>query len=280
MRIERLAGIERLEAVTGLLQRARRADPIAGLWEAADVQWWWRRTRRSDDLSLPVWFDDDGPAGAALLTDWDQHWQADALVAPGAIELEVVWDALLVATAAIDAPIEVLADDDDHDLVALLRRDGFAATDHGDGTTWMDAADRPALVAAPDGYRIVDRTERAGRPHPMAARNGEGVERRLRECSLYDPSLDLAVESVGGVPAGYALFWLDPVTGVGLLEPMRVEDEHQRRGLARALLTEGLDRLARGGAQRLKVSYAGDAGRDLYLGVGFVLTSTATTFRR
>jgi GNAT superfamily N-acetyltransferase len=61
---------------------------------------------------------------------------------------------------------------------------------------------------------------------------------------------------------------------------MRVEDDHQRRGLARALLTTGLDRLARRGARRLKVSFAGEAGRNLYLGAGFVLTSTATTFRR
>jgi hypothetical protein len=42
--------------------------------------------------------------------------------------------------------------------------------------------------------------------------------------------------------AGYALFWFDPVTRVGLLEPMRVEDGYQRRGLARMLLTNGLDR--------------------------------------
>ena len=64
-----------------------------------------------------------------------------------------------------------------------------------------------------------------------------------------------------------------------MLEPMRVEDEYQRRGLARAMLTAGLDRLASRGARRLKVNYATDAARSLYLGAGFRVTSTSTTYR-
>jgi predicted N-acetyltransferase YhbS len=107
----------------------------------------------------------------------------------------------------------------------------------------------------------------------MIARNGERVEPRLRQCSLYDPTLDLAVEDAAGIVAGYALFWFDHTTLVGLLEPMRVEDEYQRRGLARMLLTTGLDRLARKGARRLKVGFESDAARNLYLGAGFVQTS-------
>ena len=62
----------------------------------------------------------------------------------------------------------------------------------------------------------------------------------------------------------------DHTTQVGLLEPMRVEDEYQRRGLARVLLTTGLDRLARKGARRLKVGFETDAARNLYFGAGFV----------
>jgi hypothetical protein len=29
--------------------------------EAADVQWWWRRQRVTDGLTLSVWFDEVGP---------------------------------------------------------------------------------------------------------------------------------------------------------------------------------------------------------------------------
>src|SRR5438132_10648646 len=76
------------------------------------------------------------------------------------------------------------------------------------------------------------------------------------KCSLYDPALDVAVETADGEAAGYALFWFDPVTKVGLVEPMRVEHAYQRRGLARAMLTAGLDRLANRGATRVKVGYS------------------------
>jgi hypothetical protein len=46
------AGLGRLNATTTVLQRARLADPLGGMWEAADVQWWWRRPRATDELVL------------------------------------------------------------------------------------------------------------------------------------------------------------------------------------------------------------------------------------
>lgn len=53
--------------------------------------------------------------------------------------------------------------------------------------------------------------------------------------------------------AGYSLYGFDPVTKVGLVESVRVEDGYQRRGLARAMLTVGIDRLAMKGAHRVKL---------------------------
>ena len=55
---------------------------------------------------------------------------------------------------------------------------------------------------------------------------------------------------------------------------------YQRRGLARAMLTEGLDRLAKRGARRLKVGYATDVARGLYVGAGFRVTSTDRSYQR
>jgi hypothetical protein len=34
------------------------------MWEPADVQWWWRRSRATDELALSVWFDEVGPVAA------------------------------------------------------------------------------------------------------------------------------------------------------------------------------------------------------------------------
>ena len=99
MRRELLRGLTRLNATTTVLQRARRADPLGGMWEAADVQWWWRRPRVTDELALPVWFDETGPVAAAGLTAWEARWQADVFAVPATVEVDEVWAATLEAAA-------------------------------------------------------------------------------------------------------------------------------------------------------------------------------------
>lgn len=272
MRVELMQGLERLNATTTVLQRARLADPLGGMWEAADVQWWWRRPRATDDLALPVWFDEVGPVAAAGLTAWDDTWQVDVFAVPSIVDETAVWTATLGATAGHQwKALEVLVSEASP-LADLAIQSGFTMTDELSGTAWMHPDQRPP-VADVESFAIEDRVTRADRPHPMIARNGDHVERRLRQCSLYDPTLDLAVEDADGSVAGYALLWFDSTTLVGLLEPMRVEDAFQRRGLAGMLLSHGLNRLALKGASRIKVGFETDAARDLYLGAGFVQTS-------
>jgi predicted N-acetyltransferase YhbS len=278
----RASGLEYLALATELLRRARLTDPVAGLWEAADLQWWWRTPRRSDSIDQLFWIDDEGAVAGVVLTDWGRAWGCDPIVVRGAgVSLTQVWAR---AVETIDGlgleAVEVLARDDDVELLDLLANSGFVAGDEQSGTTWMDGVDRPAAAGLPEGFVLVDRAEGTIRPHPMRGRSGEGVAERLRQCSLYDPALDLAVETAAGEVAGYALFWFDPVTKVGLVEPMRVEDAFQRRGLARALLTAGLDRLAERGARRLKVGYATDVARRLYVGAGFDVISTDRLYSR
>jgi predicted N-acetyltransferase YhbS len=277
------SGLEYLALVTELLQRVRLADAEAGVWEAADLQWWWRMPRRSDAIDQLFWVDDEGPVAGVVLTDWDRAWGCDPIVVPGisTVQLATVWTR---AVEAIDAlgleSVEVLARDDDVELLGLLVGAAFVADDDRSGITWMDAQDRPDVAALPEGFVLVDRGRESPRPHPMGRRSGEAVEARLRQCSLYDPALDLAVKAPDGQTAGYALFWFDPVTEVGLVEPMRVEDAYQRRGLARSLLTAGLDRLAKRGARRLKVGYGTDVARRLYVGAGFRVTATSRSYVR
>jgi ribosomal protein S18 acetylase RimI-like enzyme len=278
----RASGLDYLALATVLLQRARLADAEAGVWEAADLQWWWRTPRRSDAIEQLFWIDDDGPVAGVVLTEWRRAWGCDPIVVPcvSSVPLGTVWAR---AVEAIDAlgleALEVLARDDDFELLGLLADAGFVAEDDRPGITWMDAEDRPAVAALPEGFALVDRAGETTTPHPMQRRSGEGVEDRLRQSTLYDPALDLAVEAAEGQAAGYALFWFDPVTTVGLVEPMRVEDAYQRRGLATAMLTAGLDRLANRGARRLKVGYGTDIARRLYVGAGFRVTSTSRSYR-
>src|ERR671914_2516670 len=79
----RASGLEYLALATELLQRVRLADPEAGVWEAADVQWWWRTPRRSDAVDQLFWIDEEGPVAAAVLTQWGRSWGCDPIIVPG-----------------------------------------------------------------------------------------------------------------------------------------------------------------------------------------------------
>ena len=277
----RAAGHEALMLATELLQRARLADRQAGNWEAADVQWWWRKARPSDGVEQLFWVDSQGPVAGVLLTSWtDTSWQCDPIIVPRASgpEPDIVWARALDepgahAVDAFDVPVR----DDELALKELVEGSGLVAGE-SDSVAWMNADDRPSVQSPAEGFALVDRTQRRGMPHPTRHRNGDEVEVRLGQCPLYDPELDLAVEAVDGRVAGYSLYWFDPVTKVGLVEPVRVEDEYQRRGLARAMLTAGIDRLMKKGAQRMKIAYRTEPAAALYQDLGFQPTSTTTWY--
>jgi len=96
------------------------------------------------------------------------------------------------------------------------------------------------------------------RPHHMIKRSGPDVAQRLLQTSLYRSDLDLLILDRDDNHAAYGLFWYDPETATGLVEPMRTEDDHQRRGLGRHLLTAGIDLLASAGAVRIKIGFSPD----------------------
>lgn len=271
-----VAGIEWLRHATSLLQRVRRSDPD-GIWEAADVQWWWRRPRASDRLEQTFWLDGDGPVASVLITEWGPKWQLDPVAVPDLVPTLVptAWEAVLRRVSELRiADLEVLCRDDDDLMLGLLAAAGFEAGEESGGVTWM-AADRASPVPKlPDGYRMTDRSVHSSQTHWLTRRSTPELESRLAECSLYDPELDIAVQTTEGDIAAYALFWFDAATSVGLIEPMRTEEAHQRLGLARALIAEGLARLTARGAQRVKVGYSTEAARALYVSSGFEVTHT------
>jgi hypothetical protein len=286
MKTTMASGPEYLGLVTTLAQRVRLEHPTAGLWEGADLQWWWRRDRPSDHLGQLFWIDDTGgPEAAVVLTDWGRTWGCDPIVLPSMAEtmLPVIWSQALqrIDELSLDS-VEIIVRDDDEPLQELVAESGFEPAGGSDVTLWMAASDRRPITTLAAGFSLHDRGEARDRPHHMISRNGEIVAERLSQTSLYRPDLDLWVEDSEGEVAAYGLFWWDPGTGVGLVEPMRTEQPYWRMGLARHLLTNGLDRLAKFGASRLKVSYETDnpAARELYLSCRFRPESTSRTFRR
>ena len=65
-----LSGRDYLAAAVDLLHRVRASHPTAGVWEAADPEWWWRKPRPTDEWDQLFWFVDEQPIAAAIATDW------------------------------------------------------------------------------------------------------------------------------------------------------------------------------------------------------------------
>ena len=275
-------GINAVNMASALLNRVRLADPVAGLWEAGDVQWWWGVPRASDQIEQVFWLDDEGPVAGVYVTAWrNDQWQVDPIIVAGctSISPNAVWQTARqlgeqFAPNGYDVPIG----DDDETFQMFARESGFVAGD-SDWTSWMSATDVPGIAPLADGFTIVDRSQSTNRSHPIATRNGADLESRLAQVNLYDPTLDLSIVAPDGRSAAYILFWFDPVTRVGLIEPVRTEDDFQRLGLARALITAGMARLVEKGAERLKVSWETEPAGALYQKVGFQVQSTTTFYQ-
>ncbi len=288
VREEHRSGIEYLQAVTALLQRNRAAHPTAGLFEAADLQWWWaQRPRRTDVAPQLLWVDDEGrPVAAVSATAFENEVQLDPLVLPDATpewRVHVMERGLAHAEEWVDGALCLEVDQIDRALAAALTGWGFACEpDGGLVETWLAAADRPSISPLAAGYRLTSRADHPDGPHPTAGRNHQDIEARLQQTSLYRADLDLIVWAADGLPAAHGLFWYDPVSATGLVEPMRTEDAHQRRGLARHVLTSGIDRLVDAGAERIKICFdpSNPASSHLYLDVGFVPARRNDRFTR
>ena len=283
LREEQRSGLAGLQAVTALLQRRRNAHPTYGLYEACELHFWWSKPRSTDSLGQLVWFDEHGrPEAAAVMADFTDGGSLlyeDVTFLPlfmpdSSPELvaHVVERGLALAADHGFPSVELEVDKADDVMHGVLASHGFTIKEEDIlAEAWMSTDTRPQISTLNDGYRLVSRAETTPRPHHMTERNPAFCEDRLLETSTYRPDLDLVVLDRDDNYAGHGLFWYDPITATGVVEPMRTKDEHQQQGVARHILTAGLDRLANAGAERVSIGYepANPASGHLYRSVGF-----------
>ncbi len=79
-------------------------------------------------------------------------------------------------------------------------------------------------------------------------RNDVTWYRNIQTAPLYRRDLDLVAIAPDGAVASFCTLWFDDVTRSALFDPVATVPAHQRRGLARALLFEGMRRVQRMGA--------------------------------
>jgi GNAT superfamily N-acetyltransferase len=99
----------------------------------------------------------------------------------------------------------------------------------------------------------------------------EGWEwyKNVQRVPLYNRDLDVVAVAADGELAAFCSVWIDAVTHTAVFEPVGTHPNHQKRGLGKAVMNEGLRRAQRLGATLATVSSYSDGAHALYHSMGF-----------
>jgi ribosomal protein S18 acetylase RimI-like enzyme len=93
--------------------------------------------------------------------------------------------------------------------------------------------------------------------------------KNVQRVPLYRRDLDIVAVAPDGELAAFCTVWFDDVTRTAVFEPVGTHPDHQKRGLGKAVMSEGLRRAQRLGATLATVSSYGIAAHALYESIGF-----------
>jgi GNAT superfamily N-acetyltransferase len=102
----------------------------------------------------------------------------------------------------------------------------------------------------------------------------------IQRAQLYRRDLDLVVVAPNGEFASFCTIWFDDVTRTGAFEPVGTAPAHQRRGLGKALMAEGLRRLEKLGATLASVGGYSPEANALYASAGFTTYDLAEPWQK
>lgn len=172
---------------------------------------------------------------------------------------------------------------------AALSRLGFAP-EVGHGQEWEYDPARAVEPVLPEGYRFTSAADgldaRSVSDCIVSAfgRSGEivGLLERLATNPFHDPALAMAVTTADGAVAAYCQGTVDPVSGVGGIDPVVTHPEHQRRGLGKAVVSQCLRSQSDRGAGMVFIGSAAEPAPEtnLYRSLGPVATSTTVVWSR
>jgi len=277
-----------------------------GNWQAADFDYWrwhWMRNvveREVDDLFLWEAFDD---RIVAVLHHGDLgvcHLHVDPADRTEALEEEMIETAEAdLAVAANDGGriLYVWTDEDDALRNGILERRGYENYMSDD----VKQHNRRRLLTSPipatplaAGYAIRSMGEADELParslaswrafHPGEPDGGCEASgawyRNVQRAPLYRHDLDVVVIAPDGTVASFATCYFDDVSRTGVFVLVGTAGEHQRRGLAKAAMSEALRRLRWLGAEAAYVSSIEPPAHALYASVGFTEVRLAQAWRK
>jgi mycothiol synthase len=93
--------------------------------------------------------------------------------------------------------------------------------------------------------------------------------RNIQRVPIYRRDLDIVAVAADGELAAFCTVWFDDITRTAVFEPVGTHPNHQKRGLGKAVMREGLRRAQRLGATLATVSSYSAGAHALYESMGF-----------
>ncbi len=279
-----------LDAMRALLMAGARAANGTYYVHPGDLNWWWYYHDPEGNFvgGTYLWEGEGRLRGWALIANGyiDVYPAPDLRGGPEAEGMYAWAEARMAEVQAEKAEIRMTyswISSFDELLIEALERRGFTRQPefHVHFTRGLEEI-APAAIAT--GYTV-----RGMRGEPDAAGRARASKAafetkqdwepylanyiRFTQSPVYDPELDLVAVAPDGEIAAFAVAWLDPVNRTGLFEPVGTHLDHQRRGLGRAVLAEGMRRMKERGMERAAVCADHDnpAAQGLYAAAGFVV---------
>jgi ribosomal protein S18 acetylase RimI-like enzyme len=258
--------------------------PRVSYWDPGDIVWQLGGFAAATDFSqyVRIWGAGGSPVALAVFEPpltfaYDLH---PRFAEGGELAREVLsWaehqrSALLHANAAAPIALAMLADrslsveilESDRGRIAFLEDSGYQRVERH-SVRYRRQLDGPLPVPSlPRGMRLRHATDSDVEARAELHRDSWSVwgpsrfsasrYRRLRAEPVYEESLDVVVEDEAGRLLSYCIAWYDPVNRIGDFEPVGTRPSFTGRGLARAVVMEGLRRLQAIGAQTALIGTA------------------------
>jgi ribosomal protein S18 acetylase RimI-like enzyme len=228
---------------------------------------------------LRVW--ESGGVVAALLSEGGRELHPHVHPDAAGLEEEVLAAGEELAAAAGDPEVGVLCYAYDVARRRILEGRGYAPTDDWGVIRLLRFGRQPLPEpeVAP-GYRIrttrdddADHEGLAGLLNAAFGRTTHhaGETRGFQaNAPCFRRDMDLVAEAADGTLAAYAAVCWDEANRAGIFEPVCTHPEHRQRGLAAALMKEGMRRARAAGAVRIDVETGSmDPANALYDSLGF-----------
>jgi GNAT superfamily N-acetyltransferase len=176
--------------------------------------------------------------------------------------------------------LTILADEGDTVRQSVLKQRGFARRPAPVRRWWRDLDVLISEAPVAPGYIIRSMGDEAEFParswaswrafhpdEPDEAYEGWQWYHSIQSAPLYRRDLDIVAATPAGEIAAFCLIWFDDVTRSAVCVLVGTAPEHQRRGLGKAMIAEGLNRLKRIGGTRVFANGYDTAANALYSAV-------------